>query len=189
MSLLSVRKHWAAPSGVPETADCILGFSFGTSVEPESANSTLADFCTARPNLPVIVDNHSLYSAFSVRPNQMELAADIPGSALYNRDIVKNLTIARHCMDMLGVDNPMVVAQRRLAGRIAFLAAEELGMRTIVPAGLPDVYDPASEMPYDRGRLRFTRADLFQWWVLEPIESHEECLAGATIHESPDRLF
>lgn len=147
--LLSALGRYEAV-GNPADADCIIGHSFGTLTGEGSANRALANFIVENSNERPIIADRMLVDAF---PQPSTVAKIVEGSI---SDAVGSgvgswgtLVSALEFMEENELNRPLMVAQAHHIGRVV-MQAKKLGMESIVPAGLPEQFDPGSDQLWTR---------------------------------------
>lgn len=148
------------PRGDIRQADCIIGCLYGSQpgafwgLVNEASAAFIANQAASR-YLPLLLAKNI------ARPLQAKFGGPVP--ALVFRDEASSLTttdsqqgtkgeLLQACeyMEANGLKSPALVGQAYHVGRIA-LQAERLDMQPIVPAGLPDIFDPGSAQPWTQG--------------------------------------
>ena len=160
----------AEPSQIA-TAECVIGHSFGTSVGPGSVNArlgSLAAFWAEATDTPLIVD-HVLAKALPegapepVAVTKGKISTTTGGGLeTWGTYLRAEEYMAHHYLW-----NPIVVAQAFLAVRAA-RQATKLGMKPILPSGLPHQFDPhAEKQDWTHSRSAWIRRELVGVFVLK----------------------
>jgi hypothetical protein len=167
VSILTSLFGFYETRGNPDEADCIMGHSFGTDISEHSVNRRLVDIMKRYANgRPIIAD-------------RMLVRADPEGEKVYARIIDgqitkmdgqsgtgKALANAQAYMDKNGLTKPLMVAQKYHIDRVV-RQARKLGIRSLVPAGLPGQFDRQSKQFWTRNKLLFIPLNLFAYIKLK----------------------
>ena len=145
------------PHGLINAADVIVGHSFGTSITPKSPNGRLAAFIERHADGRAIVADYTLVQAMS-DPEIVDLVVGAPEDPDANATVSNTLgtkggtwgvlLAAQEFMHENNLRHPLQVAQAHHIGRIS-MQANKLGMRSVIPLGLPHNFDHKSR----------------QWWT------------------------
>lgn len=139
------------PQGYIEAADCVIGHSFGSSIDEASVNRELAEqmmgFSEGRP----MIADRTLVDAL---PNCEPLMAHIVQGEATNIKMEGvgtwgTLTSAKEYMSEHGLSSPLMVAQAYHVERVARQAAK-LGIVSIIPEALPVRFDKNSDQIWTR---------------------------------------
>lgn len=140
------------PHGDPAAADCVIGFAFGVRgrKRPGVSNQRLAALILERwPRLPRVLQGEIAGAlrddgvpTFSIDRHRQ------PGSYLDTREIAEQ---AVQLMSEHGLSKPLILAQAHHLPR-ADAVCRLLGMKTIVPRGLSDVFDGRSAQRWTRNQ-------------------------------------
>lgn len=156
------------PVGNPETADCVVGHSFGTEIGRGSVNRSLAEFILAHNEDGPIIADRMLADAFPKGLRQVDEVVEGPISDTVGRGVGSwgTLVHAKSFMEQLGLKEPLMVAQACHIGRVV-KQSSRLGMAPIVPAGLPAGFDKDSEQIWTRSRALWLPREVFGSLVLK----------------------
>ena len=148
--LKSALGHYEA-IGDPNDADVIIGHSFGTLTDIESANRAIANYSLQIAADRPIVADRMLVDSF---PNQDEDVAHIVEGKISNGvgqgvGSWGTLIEAKAYMERENLMNALMVGQAHHIGRVA-MQADKLGMSTIIPPDLPSNFDARSEQRWTR---------------------------------------
>jgi hypothetical protein len=152
--------------GDPGNADFVVGQSFGTSTERCSPNRAIAAYIEAVAGDRPIVADRTLVEAF-YDPGRVD---EVVEGAVSNTTGTEGgswgiLLRAKQFMEETGAERQLLVAQRYHVGRVAMQAAR-LGIPTIVPDDLPDVFDRKSEQWWTRNRTLWVPREVIGSFVL-----------------------
>ncbi len=142
------------PVGNPTEVDCIIGHSFGTSIDPESPNGQLATFITEfnlDSGLHVIADR-TLANAF-YEDDQLTCIVDGPISNGVGQGVGTWGTFleAVKFMKEQGLERPLLVAQAHHIGRVTMQARHpDIALDPVVPDCLPADFDTKSDQLWTR---------------------------------------
>ena len=139
------------PRGNIIDADCVIGHSFGTSIDPGSVNEQLArQMLRHADGLPMIADRTLVNALPEIEP-QMSHIVEGPVTNINAQGVGTwgTLVEARQHMESLGLSSPAMVAQAWHIGRVVKQAAR-LEIDSIVPEGLPKDFDPNSDQIWTR---------------------------------------
>ena len=140
--------------GLIEAADCVIGHSFGSSIDSESVNRQLAEQMTDFAGDKPMIADRTLVDAL---PNGDELMAHVVEGQRTNMKAEGvgtwgTLVGAKDYMDEHELVAPLMVAQAYHIKRVVRQAAK-LGIASIVPEGLPTSFDRQSEQIWTRSAL------------------------------------
>jgi hypothetical protein len=148
------------PQGNVADADCVIGNEFAYRKNGYgNVNIALAEFIASRYiHLPMFL-NRNIAGALGeimpgIEPEEIFDGNSAGYIATKGHGTWAELAQARYAMNERRFNRPILVAQAYHVGRVA-LQAELLEMEPIVPEGLPRDFDPESEQPWTRGRLRW----------------------------------
>ena len=122
------------PSGNVADADCVIGFSFGTSIDPGSVNRQLAlRMLSSAQGRPMIADR-TLVNAMPSGGNQMVhvIEGEVTNAKTQGVGTWGTLVSARDFMEAHDLSKPIMIAQAYHVGRVVRQAAR-LSMPSIVP--------------------------------------------------------
>lgn len=150
-------------TGNPKEADCIMGHSFGTDTSEESVNRQLVDAMKQYANGRPIIADRMLIQA---DPEGEEVYAHIIDGQITKMDgqsgTGRALASAKIYMDERGLTRPLMLAQRYHIDRVVRQAAK-LGIRSVVPPGLPGQFDRRSKQVWTKNRLFFIPLNLLAY--------------------------
>lgn len=137
--------------GNPDDADVIVGHSFGTLTGEDSANRAIADFATTIADGRPIVADRTLVNAFPGQDADVDAIVEGPITNGVGKGVGTwgTLVEAKAFMEHENLKTALMVGQAYHIGRIV-MQADKLGISSIVPAGLPDRFDPTSGQPWTR---------------------------------------
>lgn len=153
-------------TGMPSEGDIIVGHSYGTTHEPGSANNMLglyiAEYAEGRP---IFVDRN-LADALpeGIVADEIE-EGEISTGTGGNTGTWGAWLHAREFMRQNGLETALVVAQRCHVGRVA-LQACKLGIPTVIPPGLPDVFDKHSDQWWTRSKTLWVPREVLGSFML-----------------------
>lgn len=160
MNIINAAFGNYAEQGHVLDADCVIGNSFGTSVDEGSVNGQLAeqiqDVRRTWSGAPVIVDR-MLANAFPDAGASLDVIVDGPISNGVGQGVGSwgVLVEGKRFMDEHGIERAALFAQANHIGRVA-MQAKKLGIEPIIPAGLPTDFDRQSDQLWTRS---------LGWWV------------------------
>jgi hypothetical protein len=139
--------------GDPAYADCVLGMSFGArDGEPSPVNQLLANVSMEYSELPLLLQQEIVDALPDGKVKPVFMIDGQPstatGSGLDSWSVLLGM---REFMDQHNLEQPLLVAQAYHVSRVA-AQARRLGMRPIVPRGLPKIFDPESIQSWTRSR-------------------------------------
>lgn len=151
MNIVSSALGHYEVSGNPDDADVIVGHSFGTLIDKDSANHAIADFITDLRNGRLIVADRMLVDAFPGRDEDVDYVVEGPISNGVGQGVGSwgTLLEVKAFMERKDLKTALMVGQAHHIGRIA-MQAKKLGVNSIVPANLPNRFDPNSEQRWTR---------------------------------------
>lgn len=133
-----------------------MGHSFGTDTSPQSVNRLLADIMKTHANGRPIIADRMLVRA---DPEGEKAYAHIVDGEITKMDgqsgTGRALKNAQGYMEANNLSKPLMVAQKYHIDRVVRQAAK-LGVRSIVPPGLPGQFDKRSKQFWTRSKLLFT---------------------------------
>ncbi len=137
--------------GNPDDADVIVGHSFGTLVSADSANRAIADFALHAAGGRPIVADRMLVNAFPHSDEDVNYVVEGPISNGIGQGVGSwgTLVEAKAFMEREDLKTALMIGQAHHIGRVA-MQAKKLGIPLIVPANLPDRFDPESEQRWTR---------------------------------------
>ena len=141
--------------GAIESADCIIGHSFGTLTDATSANAEIARYLLGFDTLPTIVDR-TLANAFPASPEGIEQLVEIVEGQTSNavgRGVGAwgTLLKAKEYMNKNDLHKPIMIAHACMIGRVVAQAQHKnIDIKSIVPADLPKPFDAKSKQPWTR---------------------------------------
>jgi len=143
-------KTYEAQGDIAE-ADCLIGHSFGTSIDAGSVNHQLAEVMLQNADGRPMIADRTLVDAF---PNGNTHMAHVVEGAVTNIKAQGvgtwgTLVEAQRYMEENGLNQAMMVAQAYHISRVVKQAAK-LGMSSIVPNGLPTDFDKESDQIWTR---------------------------------------
>ncbi|HSH55892.1 MAG TPA: hypothetical protein VK983_03635 [Candidatus Limnocylindrales bacterium] len=146
----SALGHYEA-QGSPSDADVIVGHSFGTLISEGSANRALADFVLETADGRPIVADRMLVDAFPQKDEDVDYVVEGPisngvGQGVGSWGTLKEAMVFMECE---GLGTALMVTQAHHIGRVV-MQADKLGISSIVPANLPNRFDPESEQRWTR---------------------------------------
>lgn len=139
------------PIGNIAEADCLIGHSFGTSINPGSVNARLAQqMLIHEAGRPMIADR----TLANAMPNGGQCLVHIVEGEVTNLKAQGvgtwgTLVEAQRYMEENGLDSPLMIAQAYHIGRVVRQAAK-LGIAAVVPEGLPADFDENSDQIWTR---------------------------------------
>lgn len=138
-------------SGNPSEADCIIGHSFGTSIGETSINRMLSDFIENYADGRPIVADRMLVNAFPSRDEDVDCVVEgaISNGAGQGVGSWGTLVEAKAFMEREDLKAALMIGQAHHIGRVV-MQAKKLGITSIVPANLPNNFDPESEQRWTR---------------------------------------
>ncbi len=131
--------------------DCVIGFSFGTSIEKGSVNAQLSKMMIDQANGRPIIADQKLVNAFP--KSKQCIAHIIEGVPTYGLN--QGLTTwriwieAQRYMTVNGLSKPLIIAQSYHAPRV-IKQGRKIGLNSEVPDSLPTGFDPKSEQFWTR---------------------------------------
>jgi hypothetical protein len=139
------------PIGNIGNADCLIGHSFGTSVDSGSVNEQLALQMLALEDGRPMVADRTLVNAMLDGEERMAhiVEGDVTNIKAQGVGTWGTLVEAHQYMEESGLERPLMIAQAFHIRRVAKQAAK-LGIFSIVPEGLPTDFDKESEQPWTR---------------------------------------
>lgn len=151
-------------AGTPDEADCIMGHSFGTDTSEQSVNRQLVSIMKQYANGRPLIADRMLVRA---DPEGEKAYAHIIDGPITKMDgqsgTGRALVNARAYMRDNGLAKPLMVAQKYHIDR-AVRQAEKLGIRSLVPPGLPGQFDHRrTEQIWTKNRLLFTSFNLLAY--------------------------
>lgn len=163
MNFLSGAVHGEYPlRSELAAADCVLGFSFGTSLCLDSVNSHLALKAATYANeeRPLFIEEtlQRVLPIFAPNPHWVYRGAvsNYVGSRGGSAQVLRD---AQPHMQEQNLRRPLLVAQAHHVGRVA-LEAIKLGMEPVVVSGMPKTFDKDSLQPATRSRNRWICREL-----------------------------
>ncbi len=137
--------------GCSKDADVIVGHSFGTLTCEDSANRAIADFAIQAANGRPIVADRMLVNAFPRGDEDVDHVVEGPISNNIGQGVGSWGTLlgAKAFMEREGLGVALMVGQAHHIGRVA-RQAKKLGIPSVVPADLPNRFDPESEQRWTR---------------------------------------
>lgn len=151
MSIIgSALGHYEA-IGNPADADVLIGHSFGTLINRDSTNGSIADFILQNAdNRPVVADR-MLVNAFPDRDAAVDHVVEGTISNGFGQGVGTwgTLVEAKAFMKQEGLTTALMVGHAHHIGRI-MMQAQKLGIGSVVPIGLPDRFDPGSDQRWTR---------------------------------------
>jgi hypothetical protein len=135
-------------------ADCLIGHSFGTSIDIDSPNAQLAyRMLDLQAERPMIADR-TLVNAMVDGDNRVAHIVEGPVTNIRAEGVGTwgVLSEAVQFMQSEGLSAPIMVAQAYHINRVVRQAAK-LGISSIVPGELPMHFDKKSEQPWTRTAL------------------------------------
>jgi hypothetical protein len=138
-------------TGDPASADVLIGHSFGTLTDEGSANGSIANFILQNAGDRPIVADRMLVNAFPDLDAAIDHVAEGPISNGVGQGVGSwgTLVEAKDFMKREGLTTALMVGQAHHIGRVV-MQAKKLGIDSIVPAGLPDQFDPDSDQRWTR---------------------------------------
>ncbi|QQS20119.1 hypothetical protein IPL85_01540 [Candidatus Saccharibacteria bacterium] len=138
-------------NGKPDDADVVVGHSFGTLIGEGSANRAIADFALQAANGRPIVADRMLVNAFPNSGEDVDHVVEGPISNGVGQGVGSwgTLVAAKAFMEREGLSSALMVGQAHHIGRVA-MQAKRLGIHSIIPANLPNRFDPESEQRWTR---------------------------------------
>lgn len=132
-------------------ADCVIGFSFGTSVDKSGVNYQLAErMLNLAGGRPLIADR-TFVNAITNGDRRMAqiIEGEITNSKAQGTGTWGTRLEAKKYMDNHGLKHPLVIAQAHNVSRVVRQGAK-LGVVSITPAGLPTDFDVRSKQFWTR---------------------------------------
>ncbi len=132
-------------------ADCIIGFSFGTSTDLKSVNAQLGTIMLRLANQRPILADRTLAEAVPNGEKQItHIIEGEPTHGLNQGLTTRGIWVeAQKFMNDNNLSNPLVVAQAHHVSRVMRQGAK-LGMRSIIPVDLPTEFDKKSKQFWTR---------------------------------------
>ncbi len=139
------------PIGNPQDADVIVGHSFGTMTSEDSTNRAIADFAMEAAEGRPIVADRMLVDAFPGKDEDVDFVVEGPISNGVGQGVGSwgTLVEAKAYMEQKDLRAALMVGQANHIGRVV-MQAKKLGITSIVPANLPNRFDPQSEQRWTR---------------------------------------
>ena len=164
MNIVKSALGYYETAGNPGDADVLVGHSFGTLIDEDSANRAIADFVLRVADGRPIVADRMLVDAFPHGNEDVDKVVEGPISNGVGQGVGSwgTLVEAKAFMEREGLKTALMVGQAHHIGRVA-MQAKKLGIHSIVPANLPNRFDPESGQ-------RWTRS-LSMWLPREVIGS------------------
>jgi hypothetical protein len=150
-----------------ESADCVIGHSFGTSTHEGSVNNSLArivlELSAGRPVIAdrMLVDTEPLRDAAVA----CTVEGDISDAVGHGVGSWGTLVEAKRYMTEHGLNNPIMVAQAYHIGRVMRQAAK-LDIHAMAPDDLPFQFDRESEQLWTRSKALWIPRELIGQAVL-----------------------
>ncbi|HZP55414.1 MAG TPA: hypothetical protein VFB03_01440 [Candidatus Saccharimonadales bacterium] len=132
-------------------ADCVIGHSFGTSIDENSVNRALADFIVTSANHRPVVIDEMLLNAFQDNTTPVAHTVKGPISNAVGKGVGTwgTLVEAKCYMNRQGLERALMIAQAHLIGRI-MMQSRKLGIEAIAPPNLPSQFDLNSDQVWTR---------------------------------------
>jgi hypothetical protein len=132
-------------------ADCLIGHSFGTSIDENSVNHQLANTMRRYADGRPLIADRTLVDAFPDGDQQMAHIVEGPVTNLMAQGVGTwgTLVEAQQYMQENGLSQPLMIAQAYHIQRVVRQAAK-LGIASIVPEGLPTDFDKDSSQIWTR---------------------------------------
>lgn len=138
-------------TGLPSEGNCVVGHSFGTLTGPGSVNQLLAKYIDTYSDGRPIVADRMLVNAFDDTDIDEVVEGQISNGIGQGVGTWGTLLGAKAFMDREGLSTALMVGQGCHIGRISMQAAK-LDMATVIPDGLPRIFDPQSEQRFTRSK-------------------------------------
>jgi len=153
--------------GSPDDADVIVGHSFGTLIGEDSANRAIADFALKAANGRPIVADRMLVEAFPHSDEDVDHVVEGPISNGVGQGVGSwgTLVEAKVFMEREDLKTALMVGQAHHIGRVA-MQAKKLGILSVVPANLPNRFDPDSEQHWTRSMGMWLPREIIDSFVL-----------------------
>jgi hypothetical protein len=147
--IFSFMKVYSA--GDLSEADCLVGHSYGTSIDENSVNHRLADIMQSHADMRPLIADRTLVNAFPDGDNQVAHVVEGPVTNTKAQGVGTwgTLVEAQQYMEETGLSHAMMIAQAYHIVRVVRQAAK-LGMSSIVPEGLPTDFDKRSDQIWTR---------------------------------------
>lgn len=144
------------PFGNIVDADCVIGFSFGTSTDTGSVNERLATQMQALAEGRPMIADRTLVNAMPSGDSRMAhvIEGEVTNAKAQGVGTWGTLVNARDFMEAHGFSKPIIIAQAYHVGRVARQAAR-LSMSSIIPSGLP--------ADFDKNSAQFWTRSLYFW--------------------------
>lgn len=144
-------------SGDPETADVVVGHSFGTVTDVNGANGEIARFILRNASGRPTVADRVLVDAFPGRDEDVDLVVEgsISNAVGVGVGSWGTLVAAKAFMEREGLKTALMVGHAHHIGRVA-MQASKLEISSVIPANLPSSFDRESQQ-------RWTRS--LGWWL------------------------
>lgn len=150
-----------------EASDCVAGHSFGTTQGPGSIQDRLARFIgeNARGR-DTLADRHLALSCIELGVQVDYIvggeSSNAVGGGVGTRGVLHEL---QQFMEDRGHKTALMVAQSHHVGRVVKQAAR-LGIRSVIPPGLPDQFDADSAQYWTRSRVNWVPREIIGWYGL-----------------------
>lgn len=162
--------------GNPGAADVLMGHSFGTLIDSDSVNRALAEsMLEHRDGRPMVADK-MLADAFPFGAPKVDYIVEGQITNSFGRGVGTRGTLiaGKGFMETEGLTMALQIAEKHHIGRVAMQAAK-LEIPSIIPAGLPEGFDPRSAQWQTRGQL--------SWLVWEVVG-----VVARPLQETYDRI-
>lgn len=167
MHFIKALFGYYAITGDPANADCVIGHSFGTDTSEHGVNNKLVTLMHKyAEGKPLIADRHIVL-------------ADSQGERVYAHIIDgqitqmngqsgtgKALLNASAYMAQHDLKRPLMIAHKYHIDRVVRQAAK-LGIKSIIPKGLPGQFDKSSKQIWTKNVVLFIPANLFAYIKLK----------------------
>ena len=167
MNIIESARGNYYPIGKISDADCVIGHSFGTMTGPDSVNYALAIYLSERADMrPIIVDR----TLADASPKEDEAFAHIVEGEISN-SVGKGvgtwgtLVESKKFMAVNELSTALMVAQACHIGRVV-KQARKLGIESVVPKGLPDMFEPHSDQRWTRSKDMWVPREVLGSFVL-----------------------
>lgn len=132
-------------------ADCVIGHSFGTSIDTESVNAQLAVQMLLYQNGRPMIADRTLVNAMPDNDTNMAYIVEGEVTNLKAQGVGTwgTLVEAHEYMEENGLQLPLMIAQAFHIKRVIKQAAK-LGITSVAPANLPKDFDKQSEQLWTR---------------------------------------
>ena len=140
--------------GLIETADCVIGHSFGSSIDGNSVNRQLAEQMVSFADGKPMIADRTIVDALPVGDELMSHVVEGQRTNIKAEGVGTwgTLVSAKEYMEEHELHSPLMIAQAYHVTRVV-RQAEKLGITSIVPEGLPTDFDKQSEQIWTRSAI------------------------------------